>query len=57
MISTKFLWGNVLFKGKLKTDAKNSYFVIFESTLYLKSVSMPLNKQARFVHVGEYPTV
>ena len=40
MISDKFLWGNVFFGGKLQIDAKNSE--IFESTLYLKSVSMPL---------------
>ena len=42
MISAKFLWGNVFFGGKLQIDAKNSNFEIFESTLYLKSVSMPL---------------
>ena len=42
MISAKFLWGNVFFGRKLKKDAKNSNFDIFESALYLKSVSMPL---------------
>ena len=42
MISDKFLWGNVFFGGKLQIDAKNSNFKIFESALYLKSVSMPL---------------
>ena len=42
MISAKFLWGNVFFGGKLQIDAKNSNFEIFESALYLKSVSMPL---------------
>ena len=43
MISAKFLWGNVLLGGKLQIGAKNSNFEIFESTLYMKSVSMPLN--------------
>ena len=43
MISAKFLWGNVLLGGKLKIGAKNSNFEIFESALYMKSVSMPLN--------------
>ena len=42
MISAKFLWGYVFFEGKLQIDAKNSNFEIFESALYLKSVSMPL---------------
>ena len=42
MISAKFLWGNVFIGGKLQIDAKNSNFEIFESTLYMKSVSMPL---------------
>ena len=42
MISAKFLWGNVFIGGKLQIDAKNSNFEIFESALYLKSVSMPL---------------
>ena len=49
MISAKFLWGNVFFGGKLQIDAKNSNFEIFESVLYLKSVSMPL----RFIHVHD----
>ena len=34
-------WGNVLLEGKLQIDAKNSNFEIFESTFYMKSVSMP----------------
>ena len=42
MISVKFLWGNVLLGGKLQIGAKNSNFEIFESALYMKSVSMPL---------------
>ena len=42
MISAKFLWRNVFFGGKLQMDAKNSNFEIFESTLYMKTVSMPL---------------
>ena len=42
MISAKFVWGNVIFGGKLQIDAKNSNFEIFENALYLKSVSMPL---------------
>ena len=42
MISAKFLCGNVLLGGKLQIGAKNSNFEIFESALYMKSVSMPL---------------
>ena len=42
MISAKFLWENVLLGGKLQIGAKNSNFEIFESALYMKSVSMPL---------------
>ena len=42
MIYAEFLWGNVLLGGKLQMDAKNSNFETFESTLYMKSVSMPL---------------
>ena len=38
-------WGSVLFGGKLKIDAKNLNFEIFEteSAHYMKSGSMPLN--------------
>ena len=43
MIFAKFLWGNVFIGGKLQIDATNSNFEIFESALYMKSVSMPLN--------------
>ena len=43
MISAKFLWGNVLLGRKLQIGTKNSNFEIFESALYRKSVSMPLN--------------
>ena len=46
MISAKFLWGNVLLGGKLQIGAKNSNFEIFESALYMKSVSMPLTNRA-----------
>ena len=42
MISAKFVWGSVLLGGKLQIGAKNSNFEIFESALYMKSVSMPL---------------
>ena len=42
MNSTKFLWGNVLLGGKLQIDAKNSNSEIFESALYMESVSMSL---------------
>ena len=42
MISAKFLWGNALLGGKLQIGAKNSNFEIFESALYMKSVSIPL---------------
>ena len=45
MISAKFLWGNVLMRGKLQMDANISNFDIFESALYLRSVSMPLMTQ------------
>ena len=45
MISAKFLLGNVLLGGKLQIGAKNSNFEIFESALYMKSVSMPLTKK------------
>ena len=44
MISAKFLCGNVLLGGKLQIGAKNSNFEIFESALYMKSVSMPLTR-------------
>ena len=43
MISAKYLWGNALLGGKLQIGAKNSNFEIFESALYMKSVSMPLS--------------
>ena len=43
MISAKFLCGNVLLGGKLQIGAKYSNFEIFESALYMKSVSMPLS--------------
>ena len=42
MISANFLWGNILFGGKLHIDAENLNFEIFESALSMKSVSMPL---------------
>ena len=42
MSSAKFLLGNVVFGEKLQIDAKISNFDIFESALYMKSVSMPL---------------
>ena len=42
MISVLIPLGNVLFRGQLQIDAINSNFDNFESTLYLKSVSMPL---------------
>ena len=54
MISVKFLWGNVFFGGKLKIHAaKNSNFDIFESTLYMKSVSMILNIPSIY-NVGQH---
>ena len=43
MISVKLVWENVLFEGKLQVYAKNSNFENFESTLYMKSVIMPLS--------------
>ena len=39
MISAKFLWGNVVLMGELHIDVMNSNFDIFESALYMKSVS------------------
>ena len=44
MICANFLLENVFFGGKLQLDVKNLNFEIFESALYLKSVSMPLTK-------------
>ena len=44
MISAKFLWGNVLLRGKQQIGATNSNFEIFESALYMKSVSMPFTR-------------
>ena len=54
MISAKFLWGNVLLGGKLQIGAKNSNFEIFESALYMKSVSIPLivNNDGIFVNAS-----
>ena len=52
MISAKFLWGNVLLGGKLQIGAKNSNFEIFESALYMKSVSMPLAYPTNMGHPG-----
>ena len=43
MVSAKFLWGNVLLGGKQQVDAKNSNFEIFDSALYMISVSMAFN--------------
>ena len=43
MISAKFLRGDVLLEGKLQRGAKSSNFDIFESALYMKSLSMPLS--------------
>ena len=44
MISALFLWGSVLFWAELRKYAKNSNFENFESALYSKSGSMPLNQ-------------
>ena len=41
MSSAKFLLGNVFFEEKLQIDANISNFEIFESALYMISVSMP----------------
>ena len=54
MISAKFLWGNVLLGGKLQIGAKNSNFEIFESALYMKSVSMPLIK---FLEINSFSNI
>ena len=43
MISSKFVLEHVLLDGKLQIHAKNSNFKNFESTPYIKSVSIPLN--------------
>ena len=56
MISAYLVWGHVLLDGKLQTYAKKSNFESFDSTLYMKSVSMPLNvvldlKSTCHVHV------
>ena len=42
MISAEFVWGNVPLDGKLQIYAKNSNFENVESSLYMKSVSIPL---------------
>ena len=44
MISALFLWGtgNVLFRVELQIDANMSTYEHFESTFYMKSMSMPL---------------
>ena len=55
MISAKFLWGNVLLGGKLQIGAKNSNFDIFESALYMKSVSMPLKYTNNIQHCVACP--
>ena len=47
MISAKFVWGNELLDGKLQMYAKNSNFENFESTLNMKSVSMPSSSPLR----------
>ena len=54
MVSAKFPWGNVLFGGKLQIGAKNSNFEIFESSLYMKSVSMPLKLSLRSRNFTNY---
>ena len=43
----KSFCGNVLLRGELQKYAKNSNFDNFESTLYTKSGSMPLNLQPK----------
>ena len=47
MISALFLWGNVPLRGELQKDEINSKFENFESSLYMKSVGMPLRKFER----------
>ena len=47
MISTKFIWGNVILDGKLQIYEKKSIFENFESALYMKYGSMLLNKRGR----------
>ena len=46
-----FFGGNVLLRGELQIDAKNSNFDIFESALYMKSGSMVLRSSTIFVKV------
>ena len=48
MIPDKFLWGNVFFGGKQQIDAKNAHFEIFDSALFLKSVSISLSAKGTF---------
>ena len=43
MISAIDLWGDILLGGKLQIHAQTSNCEFFESALYMKSVSMPLN--------------
>ena len=42
MISACFLWGNVLLRGELKTNAINSNFENFKRAHHMKSVRVPL---------------
>ena len=44
IISAKFVWGNVLFGEKLQIYAKNSNFYNFDSALYIKSVTLDIQK-------------
>ena len=52
MISAKFLWGNILLGRELHTDAKSSKFEIFESALYIKSVSIAFKGPCQQLTVG-----
>ena len=52
MISAKFLWGNILLGGKQQIDVKNYNFEIFESTLYIKPVSIPLTQISAKSDIG-----
>ena len=51
MISATFSCGNVLLGGMQQIDANNFNFENFESTLYMKSVSMPLTKTNLFQNI------
>ena len=56
MVSTELLSGNWLFRGQLKTDAKQSNFDHFGSVVNIKSLRMPLFLVVLSVTLGDSET-